>query len=151
MQRVPGARGQPHRGGRPVQADGHGRGPAQPERRGLALERNMPGTKPVYIYNAEVLNVVDGDTVDLRVDLGFHITLELRFRLARINTAELHDPRVEIKNLAIRAKDRLTALLKDPGVTIRSNKPYSEDKYGRWLADIYLKDGTCANDTLLTE
>lgn len=116
-------------------------------------KKNTPPTplKPVYIYDAKVLKVVDGDTVDLCISLGFYVTMTLRFRLGRINTAELTDTRADVKTLGLEAKKRLADLLKNPAVTIRSNKPYAADKYGRWLADIYLKDGTCVNDVLLSE
>lgn len=109
--------------------------------------------KPGYTYDATVIKVIDGDTVDLKVDLGFHVTMCLRFRLARINTAELNDPRVLIKDLAFSAKNRLTALYNGVGhkVTIKSQKPLTEDKYGRWIADIYLPSGECVNDILVTE
>lgn len=111
----------------------------------------MPEIQPVYIYDANVIRVIDGDSCEMLVKLGFHITATLRFRLARINTAELNDPRVEIKAIALAAKARVIALFADPNITIRSSKPYSEDKFGRWLADIYLSDGSCVNDILLSE
>lgn len=111
----------------------------------------MERISPVYIYNATVAKVVDGDTVDLSIALGFKVTMALRVRLARINAAEMHDPRTVVQDTARKTKARLAELLKDPAVTIRSNKPYSEDKYGRWIAEIYTKDGKCVNDILLDE
>lgn len=107
--------------------------------------------KPVYIYDAEVEKIVDGDTVDLLVSLGFRVQMKLRFRLARINAAEMSDPRVEIKDKALKGKERLALLLKNPSVTIQSSKPLNEDKYGRWLAEIYTKTGVNVNQVMLDE
>lgn len=83
----------------------------------------------MYAYSARVIRWVDGDTVDLRVDLGFHIFIETRFRLYGIDTPERGQ-----KN-----HDQATALCNSlapigADVFIRSHK--DADKYGRWLADI---------------
>ena len=107
--------------------------------------------KPEYTYRAEVLKVVDGDTVDLRVDLGFRVTTVQRFRLARINAPEMHDARPDIQAKAEQAKERLELLLKSGGVILRSEKPLSDDKYGRWLAEIYTATGVDVNQTLIDE
>ena len=83
----------------------------------------------MYNYNAALIRVVDGDTVWLRVDLGFRMFAELSFRMAGINTAELNEAG------GAAARDALTALLRalGPVFPIQTSKP---DKYGRWLVTI---------------
>lgn len=90
----------------------------------------------------EVVRVVDGDTVDLKLDLGFHIVMTDRFRLAGIDTPELTDPDPNVRARAQQAKEFTRQWLSANGpyqaVTIKS------DHFGRWLA--YLHN---ANDDLL--
>lgn len=107
--------------------------------------------KPVYEYDAEVFHIVDGDTIDLIVDLGFRTYKRDRFRLAGIDTPERGDPRWN------EARDFVAARL-PPGARViaRTEHPKRrdpQDKYGRWLAFIHYlaPDGTsaCLNDELL--
>lgn len=92
----------------------------------------------VYEYQAHIARVIDGDTVDVMVDLGLRVHCAARLRLNGLNAAE--------KNTAA-GKDALAylaALLPaDTLVTIRTFKEPSTgddqtEKYGRWLADIQL-------------
>ena len=98
----------------------------------------------MYIYKAEVVKVVDGDTIDCVVDLGFHMKAEIRFRLARINTPEVRgiekEEGVASKQWLI---DRLNAA--NNTVTIKTAKT---GKYGRWLAEIFI-DEININDELV--
>jgi len=100
-----------------------------------------------YVYHAQIINVVDGDTVDANVDLGFNIFFKVRLRLNGINTAELKDADATKRAAGNRAKERVTELLKGRNVVIESRKI---DKYGRYLADIYL-DSVNINQQLITE
>ena len=96
-------------------------------------------------YRAQCLNVVDGDTVDLFVDLGFKMYTKSRFRLSRINTPELNskDPAEVVKAQAARAF--VNTAIKDSGVVsfaesawnLRIVPEKSADEYGRWLAEIF--------------
>lgn len=103
--------------------------------------------KQNYVYNAKVTNVVDGDTVDATVDLGFNVFIKVRFRLNGINSAELKDADPIKRELANRAKTRITELIKDRDVVIETRKI---DKYGRYLADIYV-DSLDVNQQLISE
>lgn len=94
--------------------------------------------KQEYIYNALITNVVDGDTVDLMVDLGFGTHRQDRFRLARINTAELNSKIEDEKKLAQDAKNWMMAFLNQKVIF----KSMRKDKYGRYLAELYLPDQT---------
>lgn len=96
--------------------------------------------EPVHKYaQVAVLHVVDGDTVDLSVQVGFGITYQGRFRLARIDTPEKGQPGYLEATVELR---RLLALLP---LTLTVT---GRDKYGRWLAELYT--GTAnINDALL--
>ena len=93
--------------------------------------------KDTYLYNAYVKNVVDGDTVDVDVDLGFSITWSTRLRLNGIDTPELHSSCQQIRKQAVEAKEYLVSRLLNRKVTLVS---FGQEKFGRYLADIYLED-----------
>ena len=85
----------------------------------------------MYEYNAQVINVVDADTVDARVDVGFNITIVERLRLAKIDAPEIRtDAGRAAKTWVIKE------LLKhNMWVRISTDK---DDSFGRWIAEIYL-------------
>lgn len=60
-----------------------------------------------YIYKAKIINVVDGDTVDATIDVGFKMTTVQRLRLLGINTPEKNSKDIFEKSRAIIAKDWL--------------------------------------------
>lgn len=103
--------------------------------------------KSQYLYNAKITNVVDGDTVDAMVDLGFTVFVKVRFRLYGIDTMETNDKAIAVRELGLKAKEFVTFMLLGKDVTIESHKA---DKYGRWLGEIYL-NGTSINKQLLSE
>jgi micrococcal nuclease len=84
----------------------------------------------MYEYSCSIIKVVDGDTVDAQVDLGFDISIKLRFRLAWINAPEMNTEEGKA------AKLRLMELL--PVATICNVRTLKDkrEKYGRYLADI---------------
>lgn len=94
-----------------------------------------------YEYDAEVLKVVDGDTVDLRVDLGFSIFTEMRVRLYGINAPELNTQA---------GKDARAWLLNKllPNITVRTIKDRQE-KYGRYLAVLLDESGNSINEQMV--
>lgn len=88
-----------------------------------------------FEYNVvTVLKVVDGDTVDVRIDHGFKISSEHRFRLLAINAPEMKG---ESRDAGAAAKAHLLNLVEatGPTFTIRTVKD-SKDKYGRYLATL---------------
>lgn len=88
----------------------------------------------MYRYHAELIKVVDGDTVDLKVDQGFHSYTHIRFRLNGIDAPEL---RGEEKQAGLAAKAFLIeTLTKANAIEVESTKT---GKWGRWLADIYIE------------
>lgn len=96
-------------------------------------------------YRAQCLNVVDGDTVDLFVDLGFHMYTKCRFRLARVNTPELNstDETAQAKAQAARAyvnaaiRGSIGVSFDDKVWNLRVETAKDPDCYGRWLAEIF--------------
>ena len=105
----------------------------------------------MYEYKATVLKVVDGDTVDLRISLGFHSYIDIRARLARIDTEELNSTDPNLRLLAVMAKSRVMELTENPECTIVSFKPYRADKYGRWVVELVNYEGRNINNLLLAE
>ena len=92
---------------------------------------------PSYVYKAKIINVVDGDTVDAIIDLGFGVSFNTRLRLSGIDTMETNDKDATKKALGLKAKERVKELLTNKDVTLQS---FKEDKYGRYLAEIYVND-----------
>jgi len=87
----------------------------------------------------EVKNVVDGDTIDVVIDLGFDILFASRVRLAGIDTPESRTTDKAEKVLGIEAKEYLKKQLKDAkSVVIRTEKMDSSEKYGRILGWVYV-------------
>jgi len=85
----------------------------------------------MYSYKAKVQNVVDGDTIDISIDLGFDIWHNIRVRLTGIDTPEKWYDYGKVVKKYVMAK------LENQEVTIATEKA---DKYGRYLVDVYLKD-----------
>ena len=90
----------------------------------------------MYEYTARVLKVVDGDTLDLPIDLGFNIWITQRCRLQGIDTPETRTLDSAEKVLGLKAKAVLEGLVQTAKtVTVRTAK---EDKYGRVLVTLFL-------------
>jgi len=87
----------------------------------------------------EVKNVVDGDTIDVVIDLGFDILFASRVRLAGIDTPESRTTDKAEKALGLEAKEYLKKQLKDAkSIVIRTEKMNSSEKYGRILGWVYI-------------
>jgi micrococcal nuclease len=90
-------------------------------------------------YVKRVTKVVDGDTIDVEIDLGFSITYSSRVRLAGIDTPESRTSDKAEKVLGLEAKDRLKKLIDDAkSIVIKTEKLDSSEKYGRILGWLYL-------------
>lgn len=87
----------------------------------------------MYEYKARVTRVVDGDTFDAEVDLGFRMHTRQRFRLLGYNAPEKRGPERDIGKLAAQ---ELESLLRGEEITIRTEKG---DAFGRWLATVLLE------------
>jgi len=90
----------------------------------------------MYVYKATAIKVVDGDTIDCEIDLGFHIKVVKRVRLAGIDTPELNSEDVLVREDAIAAKKYVEGWLGVVPFCIKTELDRS-DKYGRVLGWIY--------------
>jgi len=97
----------------------------------------------VWEYRAKIAKIVDGDTVDLDVDLGFHVTHRIRARLARIDTPEMNT--AEGKTVRALLVERAPA---GTDVIVATGKG---DRYGRWIAEVILASGLNISDWLLAD
>ena len=95
----------------------------------------------MYTYKATVFNVVDGDTVDVTVDLGFKMYSKQRIRLSRIDTPERGQPGFA------EAGDFLRELIMNKEITLVTTKV---SKWGYYLGDILL-NGEDVNQRMLDE
>lgn len=94
---------------------------------------NVPS--PQFTYRARVVKVIDGDTVDLDIDLGMHVWKhEERIRLLDVHAAELRGAE---KEAGLAAKDFLTRLLPVGELVVITTIKDKSDKYGRLLGDIW--------------
>lgn len=89
----------------------------------------------IYEYKATVDRVVDGDTVWLDVDLGFRVRAKIEFRLYGINTPETVGT---TRAAGLAAKAELLRLLALGPLRIVTYKDGRVDKYGRWLATLFV-------------
>jgi len=96
-------------------------------------------SKFLFRYKARVVNVVDGDTLDLETDLGFRIAFLQRYRLYGVDTPEMNDPDPAVREKAVRAKAFVEASVGGKEVVINTHRDRA-DKYGRWLAVIHFRD-----------
>lgn len=122
----------------------------------------MANEFPETEFRAKCLKVVDGDTVDLLVDIGFHVTFTGRFRVLGIDTSELNSKVQAERDAALLAKARTTELLilkpaeaKMTEWPLLARTKKDPDSFGRWLAQITVvaPDGTKTDlaTTLLSE
>lgn len=93
-----------------------------------------------FWYGARVLNVVDGDTVDLMIDLGFDIHHKIRVRLYGVNTPESRTKDAAEKEMGLKAKSFTKDWLDRHQWVFVNTIPDKNDKYGRILAKIYSSD-----------
>jgi micrococcal nuclease len=110
-----------------------------------------------YIYRGKLERVVDGDTIDALIDVGFDIWIKKRIRYSGIDTWESRTRDLEEKAKGLEAKARNKELLME--ISSKSGyfrlKSYGVGKYGRVLGEIFIedKDGKQynINETLISE
>jgi endonuclease YncB( thermonuclease family) len=126
----------------------------------------IPSADDPYIYRAQVVRVIDGDTVRLKLsrlfkaywDFGFYIidevstvrSVETNCRLLGINTPEITGVPLDEKARGVAATQELVRLLSLGELVARTSKP---DKYGRWLVELWVRDPAgaviCVNESLI--
>jgi len=94
----------------------------------------------MYIYRIKkVHKVVDGDTIDVDIDLGFNVSYYQRVRLAGIDTPESRTTDAKEKKLGLEVKEELKKRIAAANdIVIKTQKPDSTEKYGRILGWLYL-------------
>ena len=95
--------------------------------------------EPNYVYRCIVTRVVDGDTCDVSIDLGFDCWIKDRVRLMGIDTPESRTRNLEEKALGLASKARLKELLKGKKIKLETSKE-GKGKFGRVLADVITID-----------
>jgi len=105
----------------------------------------------MYQYKIKKIHkVIDGDTIDVDIDLGFHITVTHRIRLKDIDAAEIRTKDLQEKAEGLKAKEWLEKELSREGEWIIET--YKEEKYGRMLGTLYLVgDPVTLNEKMLNE
>jgi micrococcal nuclease len=108
----------------------------------------------MYIYRVKkITGVVDGDTIDVDIDLGFNVSFSQRVRLAGIDTPESRTSDKFEKTLGLEAKEYLKSKIKDAKeIVIKTEKPDSSEKYGRILGWLYIDGDTVSvNDHMIED
>ena len=117
-----------------------------------------PSRKSCYNFRVTKINrVIDGDTIDVTLDLGFNLTKKERVRIAGVDTPEKRTRNLEEKELGIDAtnwlKDKIKdTLTGDDELTIRTELVGGVGKYGRLLGWLYVGDDDYSlNEQMITE
>ena len=117
-----------------------------------------PSRKSCYNFRVvEINRVVDGDTIDVTIDLGFDLFKKERVRVAGVDTPEKRTRDLEEKELGIEAtnwlKEKLDgAISGDDDLVIRTELVGGVGKYGRLLGWLYVGDsGTSLNEQMIAE
>ena len=117
-----------------------------------------PSRKSCYNFRVTKINrVIDGDTIDVTLDLGFSLTKKERVRIAGVDTPEKRTRNLEEKELGIDATNWLKDKIKDTltgdnELTIRTELVGGVGKYGRLLGWLYVGDDDYSlNEQMITE
>ena len=87
----------------------------------------------LYTYRVANYRVVDGDTIEVTLDLGFNTFRKEKLRLARINAPEMKTPEGPL------AKAHLSEILTDKVLTVQTKKD-EKDRYGRYIAEVWAQE-----------
>jgi micrococcal nuclease len=111
----------------------------------------------MYEYKATIIKVVDGDTIDALIDLGFNTYTKKRVRLYGINAPESRTRDKEEKVRGLAAKVRLKEILKE-NKNIITLKSHGVGKFGRCLGELFIPgtemfsyEPQCVNKMLISE
>lgn len=105
----------------------------------------------MYEYSAKCMRVVDGDTLDCEIDLGFDIVIRERVRFAGINAPETRTRDLEEKKRGLASKARVMELCGEGTRFLLQTQYDRHGKYGRVIGRIILENGECLNDLLVEE
>ena len=96
----------------------------------------------MFTYNAKLDRVVDGDTIDLNIDLGFDIWINERVRLKDIDAPETRTRDLQEKEKGLQAKAFVEEQFENHGVDVIVHTEYHRGKYGRTIGDVQFKNGS---------
>jgi len=105
----------------------------------------------MYTYNATVLRVVDGDTADAMIDLGFNTWVKKRIRFMGVDTWECRTRDLEEKKKGLEAKAFVKDLLENSDEGKFCIKSHGVGKYGRVLGELFVKGHEKSVNELLKE
>ena len=105
----------------------------------------------VYLYNAEVVKVVDGDTFKIVIDLGFEVSIGPKsVRLYGVNTPESRTSNLEEKKMGLAAKEFTDQWIKKANNKVKIESILDKyEKYGRILARVWNNEGECLNTEIV--
>jgi micrococcal nuclease len=110
--------------------------------------------KDPYIYRIRSIHkVVDGDTIDADIDLGFDISLTKRIRLAGVDTPESRTADANEKKYGLESKEWLKKRCENAkDILIKTELPDSTEKYGRIIGHLYINgEETSLNNQMIAE
>jgi micrococcal nuclease len=114
-----------------------------------ALAEDGPKEAP-YTYRAEVVNVVDGDTIDVHIDLGFYVWI--RFQRIHLFGIDAPEPTGATEAAGVAATEHLKSLIGGKMVILKSlrgqDQPDREGSFNNWLGLVWL-DGKSINDAMV--
>ena len=99
----------------------------------------------MYTYRATCTKVIDGDTVELDVDLGFHTSITIRGRLHNVNAPELFTG--TNRENGLKAKEYLETLVTGRPLVVTTYKDHTS--FGRWIVEI-IAQGRLVNEQIQT-
>ena len=110
----------------------------------------MSDEKNVYYYNAEIKKIIDGDTFDIVIDLGFDTLRKARVRLYGVNTPESRTRNLEEKKMGLAAKEFTDQWLTAANLKVKIETILDKnEKYGRILAKVWNESGACLNTDIV--
>ena len=104
-----------------------------------------------HIYSAKLVRVVDGDTADAMIDLGFNTWVKKRIRFFGVDTWESRTRNLEEKKKGLAAKEYVKDLLKNSDEGKFLLKSHGVGKYGRDLGELFVKGQETSVNELLKE
>ena len=108
-------------------------------------KREIKSNMELFQYEAELIRVVDGDTIDAKISLGFDVYVKKRIRFQGFNAPESRTRNLEEKKRGLAAKNRVIEILKENDNKFLL-KSHGVGKYGRCLGEIFVE--TLGDDSL---
>ena len=104
-----------------------------------------------HIYSAKLVRVVDGDTADAMIDLGFNVWVKNRIRFMGVDAWESRTRNLEEKKKGLAAKDYVKDLLENSDEGKFLLKSHGVGKYGRVLGELFVKGSEKSVNELLKD